>query len=60
MRSRQRRRYRRSADFSVRVGGLNVGNDLRACGLLLLLPLVVVSVFVVVSGGGGVDYGGRD
>lgn len=37
---------------AVGVGGLTVGNDLRACGLLLVAVFVAVTV-------GGVVYGGR-
>lgn len=46
---------------AVGVGGLTVGNDLRACGLLLVAvfvaAVVAVVAFAVTVGGGG--YGGR-
>lgn len=43
------------AAVGVVVGGLTVGNDLRACGLLF----VVVSVAIIVVAVGVVGYGGR-
>lgn len=46
---------------AVGVGGLTVGNDLRACGLLLVAVFVaaVVAVVAFAVTVGGVGYGGR-
>lgn len=45
---------------AVGVGGLTVGNDLRACGLLLVAVFVAAAVAVAFAVTvGGVGYGGR-